>query len=131
MLKLFRRLHPVSRHLYVVAGAGVIAFCMATASGADDAGFIAGVEDLPLMPGLTELKDSGTVFDSAGGRIVEAYAVGAVEEADVNAFYADSLPQLGWTAADKNMFRRSGETLRLEYQREDSKLTVHFSLSPE
>jgi hypothetical protein len=101
------------------------------ASGEDDAGFVAGVEDLPLMPGLHEVEEAGTKFDSAGGRIVEAYAVGEVAEADVLAFYAESLPQLGWAMIDKTVFHRSGESLTIEISRENSGLTVHFSLSPE
>ncbi|MGH6930992.1 MAG: hypothetical protein ACREEE_01010 [Dongiaceae bacterium] len=97
----------------------------------DQDSFIAGVEDLPLMPGLREIPAAGTVFDSAGGRIVEAYAVGDVDEDAVMAFYKDSLPQLGWTIVDQTMFRRSGEILKLEFARAATELTVHFSLSPE
>ncbi|MEE9194648.1 MAG: hypothetical protein V3U44_02315, partial [Alphaproteobacteria bacterium] len=43
------------------------------------AGFISTIEDLPLMPGLTE-EEGGIVFDSALGRIVEAFATGPVSE---------------------------------------------------
>jgi hypothetical protein len=104
----------------------------ATAVLADDGnGFVAGVEDLPLMPGLRQIEDAGTVFDSAGGRIVEAYAVGQVEQSAVEDFYAESLPQLGWTIVGGSVFSRAGETLKLEFQREAEQLTVHFSLSPE
>ena len=35
--------------------------------------FVSSVEDLPLMPGLSEDKPAGLTFDSAGGRIVEAW----------------------------------------------------------
>ena len=59
------------------------------------AGFVSTIEDLPLMPGLIE-EEGGMVFDSARGRIVDAYATGPVSEAAVKEFYDDTLPQLGW-----------------------------------
>src|SRR3546814_2101394 len=59
-----------------------------------------GVEDLPLMPGLAEIADAATVLDAPQGRIVESYAPGTVAAAEFRSFYAQSLPQLGWTAVD-------------------------------
>ena len=61
----------------------------------ETAGFVSTIEDLPLMPGLIE-EEGGMVFDSARGRIVDAYATGPVSEAAVKEFYDDTLPQLGW-----------------------------------
>ena len=40
--------------------------------------FLAGFEDLPLMPGIKPVANAGVAFDSPGGRIVESYATGAV-----------------------------------------------------
>ena len=34
--------------------------------------FVAGTEDVPLMPGLTPVQGSSLVFDKPQGRIVEA-----------------------------------------------------------
>ncbi len=98
---------------------------------AADPAYIAGVEDLPLMPGLREIESAGTVFDSAGGRIVEAYATGDVSEPAVTAFYGETLPQLGWMPAQAALFTRGGETLRLDYLHYGKGLTVRFTLSPE
>ncbi len=42
------------------------------------AAYLAAVADLPLMPGLAEVPEAGLVFDQPSGRIVEAYAQGAV-----------------------------------------------------
>ena len=77
--------------------------------------FVHGVDDLPLMAGLSPLAGQGVVFDAPGGRIVEAWAEGAVSRTAVLSFYGSTLPQLGWTAAAPDMFRRDGETLRLEF----------------
>ena len=100
-----------------------------TPAGAAD-GFLSEVEDLPLMPGLNERPDAGVAFDKPGGRIVEAYAVGAVERTAVLSFYAETLPQLGWQAAGTDEYRRDGEVLRLAVAAEDGMTSVRFSLAP-
>jgi hypothetical protein len=92
--------------------------------------FVSSVEDLPLMPGLSEDKPAGLAFDSAGGRIVEAFATGTVSEDEVLRFYGETLPQLGWTTEAPALFHRGGETLRLDFQKDAKGLTVHYYLSP-
>lgn len=76
--------------------------------------FLTEIEDLPLMPGLSEAPDSAVVFDSASGRIVVVDAAGSVGGEAVFRFYAESLPQLGWRPEGQGRFRRDGETLTLE-----------------
>src|SRR3546814_11270477 len=55
--------------------AAAFLFCFAAPPGGAAAqdgagsGYVAGIPDLPLMPGLKELPDSGLVFDKPGGRI--------------------------------------------------------------
>ncbi len=95
------------------------------------AAFMAGVADLPLMPGLAEVPDAGVVFDKPAGRIVEAYAQGAVSRAAVTAFYISTLPNLGWRAKAEALFQREGELLRLGFMGDDGALVVRFSLQPE
>lgn len=91
--------------------------------------FLSGTEDLPLMPGLTEDPDAAMVFESPQGRVLEAEARGDLGLAAVRAFYADTLPQLGWTPAGDDRFTRAGEQLRLEYTA-GPPLAVHFFLAP-
>ncbi len=93
--------------------------------------FVAGLEDLPLMPGLNELTGSGFAFDSATGRIVEAYATGDLAQQQVLDFYAETLPQLGWEQASPRGFKREGERLSIEFVKGGNPLTVRFSLAPE
>lgn len=94
-------------------------------------GFLTLLEDLPLTPGLVEDVGRGLSFDSAGGRIVEAYATGTVSETQVLDFYRETLPQLGWTADSRTHFYRNGERLRIELMRGVGGLTVHYLLSPQ
>ncbi len=96
------------------------------------AGFVSTIEDLPLMPGLLE-EEGGMVFDSARGRIVEAYATGPVSEAAVREFYDDTLPQLGWRPLGAGTFRRENEILKVEFPGglgAAPPLTVGFRLMP-
>lgn len=92
--------------------------------------FVAGTEDVPLMPGLAEVEGSSFVFDKPQGRIVETQAAGKVTRAAVHSFYAGALPQLGWKSAGADAWRREGEVLRLDFKGRDGDLTVGFSLSP-
>ncbi len=92
--------------------------------------FLAGMEDLPLMPGLTQVNDAGVAFDASTGRIVVAWATGPVSKAQVLAFYGETLPQLGWVADRPDRFHRAGETLALDFTAGDV-LTVRFTLSPQ
>lgn len=93
--------------------------------------FFAGIDDLPLMQGLDEVPETGVVFDKPSGRIVEAYAEGAVARAGVAEFYARTLPQLGWEPRGGLHFVREGERLQLDFLGTDGDLVVRFTLQPE
>jgi len=93
--------------------------------------FIAGIEDLPVMPGLAEIADAGLIFDKPSGRIVEAYAQGEVGEQAVLDFYQETLPQLGWLSQAGNRFAREGEELTLQVRAsETGGVVVMFRLAP-
>ena len=96
------------------------------------AGFMKGIEDLPLMPGLVEHEAAGVSFPSQGGRIVEALASGPVARHEVLEFYGAALPELGWGAVGKTTFEREAEVLRIEVTPSEGApgSTVRFSLSP-
>ena len=93
--------------------------------------FLGTIEDLPLMPGLTEAVDAGMAFESPSGRIAEAHASGPVTRRQVLGFYAATLPQLGWEREAAGRYRREGEILRLEFgDATPSGLGVRFTLAP-
>ena len=121
-----------SRWIGRVARSGALSLlflALAVSAGAVD-GFLSSVEDLPLMSGLTEDTASSLAFDTADGRIVDAYAHGKVSKQQVVNFYGETLPQLGWKVEGATQFARGGERLRLEFIQGDGGLTVHYSLSP-
>lgn len=110
MRRSFRWLGPC---VAVVLAAILVSAWPSTAVAADR--FVTGIDDLPLMSGLSPVTGQNVVFDAPGGRVVEAWAAGAVTRDAVLSFYGSTLPQLGWTTAEPGLFRRDGETLRLEF----------------
>jgi hypothetical protein len=92
--------------------------------------FLSTIEDLPLMPGLTEDADRGVVFEAPSGRIVESFAAGNASREQVLEFYAKALPQLGWRQDEGARFVREDEVLVLEFSTAGPKLTVRFALAP-
>ena len=117
----------MSRHLRSVAAAVWLLLAAWPASAGE---FLAGFDDLPVMPGLAAIDGAGIVFDTPAGRIIEGYAAGAVTEEAVRGFYGKTLPQLGWKRIAKDEFRREGEHLKIGFNGEDRTLTVRFTLSP-
>jgi hypothetical protein len=95
------------------------------------AAFVDGTEDVPLMAGLVPVDSKSLAFDKPEGRIVEAEAQGKLARATVRDFYGATLPQLGWSAAGPDSWRREGEVLRIEFGGRDGDLTVGFTLSPQ
>jgi len=92
--------------------------------------FLAGTEDIPLMPGLRSEESTLVVFDKPQGRIIEVEARGKVTRVAVEKFYATSLPALGWVAEGTHGWSREGEGLRLAIKGRDGDVRVGFSLSP-
>ncbi|SRR5690554_1948236 len=126
---------PVRAKAAALFVAGVLAFA---APALAEPGYLALVEDMPLMSGLAETGDGGVIFDKPAGRIVRSVAEGDVAPASVRAFYTETLPQLGWTRAEEYeligellLFRREGEQLEIQIvPLSESRTEVRFSIAP-
>ena len=95
-----------------------------------EGGFLAECEDLPLPPGLQE-RSGGMLFDSPTGRIVDAQAEGPLSAQQVRAFYAETLPQLGWEQIGDASYRRDREVLRMTISGTKPPVSVRFSVVPQ
>jgi hypothetical protein len=93
--------------------------------------YVEGIPDLPLMPGLTAVPESGLVFDKPAGRIVQAFAEGSMTMQSVIAFYDETLPQLGWQRDGAGAYLREGERLKLGLSQDARGVTVQFQLFPQ
>ena len=106
-----------------------------TVAAAQDTRYFDALPDLPVMPGLTEAEAAGIAFDKPGGRIVTLYATGVAAPDSVLAFYAETLPALGWREVDRQTWLREGERLSLEANRDvrvrGGETVARFTLAPE
>ena len=99
---------------------------------ANAASFLEGYEDIPIVKGLSQIKNDNFSFGNEEARLVEAVLTGSkVGFKSVKKFYVDTLPQLGWTyqgqRGDSLLFYREGEAL--EIVKESTKpLNVRFTI---
>jgi hypothetical protein len=119
----------MSQARVLAALALALVFAWSAKAGAAET-FLTAAVDVPLMGGLTEVEGVGVVFDKPDGRIVEAYAVGSVAAAQVERYYAEVLPHLGWQKVESARYQRESETLRLNIGGRDGALTVRFDITP-
>ena len=73
----------------------IAAAACASAPAAHATQFLTAIEDVPLPQGLTE-KPEPLIFESDQGRVVRTSADGNVGGERIAAFYAQTLPALGW-----------------------------------
>jgi len=92
--------------------------------------------DVPLMPNLVEDLDQRLVFDKAGGRIVETMTHGTISQKEVQDFYEQTLPEIGWQFVSLNemdrelIFSKETEILEIKFSTIQNGLGVKFSLYP-
>lgn len=101
------------------ASAIVIAAATACASApaAHATQFLTAIDDVPLPQGLTE-KPEPLIFESDQGRVVRTSAEGNIGADRISAFYAETLPALGWKPVQ--------EPDGVVYAREDERLTIRI-----
>ncbi|MCR9072280.1 MAG: hypothetical protein NXI18_11210 [Alphaproteobacteria bacterium] len=131
----FRCARQIAPGTFTLAKSALVALALAVAlsvwAPAEAEGlFVDGIEDLPLMPGLESVPAASTAFDALAGRIVVAFAEGAVSMEDVRAFYDATLPQLGWERLETDRWVRAEEELNLDAVVERGGLVVRFELVP-
>lgn len=117
----------MSRYAYFLA-----VFLLAAASPvfADKTVYSSAIDDLPLMAGMREIADNAVIFDDPAGRIVETTVVTAWPEEKVKAFYAETLPSLGWQSSGPAEFRRDDEQLAIAFHATPGENLVSFSITP-
>ena len=92
--------------------------------------FVAGIADLPLMPGLYLVHEETVIFEKPAGRLVRAIAKGNRTKEAFWQFYEDTLPQLGWRTVKRGNFMRDGESLNIKIEENDSQITARFMVAP-
>ncbi|HYD32019.1 MAG TPA: hypothetical protein VEB64_14355 [Azospirillaceae bacterium] len=114
----------------LIVAAGVPVLSSAPAAGS---GFVDGIDDLPLMPGLKAVDGLSVVFDNPGSRFIQTAAKGAMPAAAISSFYTRTLPQLGWRPAGEGRFQRDDEILQIDFPGAvpGGGTLVRFTLTPQ
>ena len=94
-------------------------------------GFVSGIPDLPLIPGLHVVDEATIVFEKPSGRLVRALAKGDRTEEAFWQFYEETLPQLGWRTVTRGRFVRDKENLHIDVENNESQLIARFAIAPE
>lgn len=87
--------------------------------------------DVPVMPGLQELKDQAMLFDKPDGRIASVVAASpTLKPEQIRAFYEETLPQLGWKKINSKQYVRDNSSLTMALETRPPLSILHLTLSP-
>lgn len=93
--------------------------------------FIEGMEDIPMMDGLEQVKSENISFGNEESRFIEVYLSGKTSFSTVENFYVNTLPQLGWDLEEKKQdilyFYRDNEVIEIAKER-NKPLLVRITL---
>lgn len=105
-------------------------WCAALLPAHAEPGYLSAAPDIPLASGLIEREQDAFSFDKAEGRILTVMLgrEDGLNDVEIIQFYADSLPNLGWTVTsdDKTSlaYLRDAELLRIVVLPEHVELTI-------
>ncbi|MDA0782243.1 MAG: hypothetical protein PQ612_09535 [Rickettsiales bacterium] len=93
--------------------------------------YVSGIEDMPVYHGFKEQEGAAISYDTTNGRIINAefYSPDA-SVSDVKLFYEATLPQLGWSVVEPDIYRRDGETLELNITKKNGQTALKFTIRP-
>ena len=117
----------MSKSSWIIFGFVLLVSLPAFATGT---GYSSVIEDLPLMSGMIEKTDDAIVFDKPGGRIVETSIETPASPAEIERFYTEALPPLGWKGFLSEGFVREDERLNINIEQKGRVALVRFSLTP-
>jgi hypothetical protein len=116
-------------------------FLFSSGVNAQEAVFLPGTEDIPLMTGVTlasegennpEFDTGSVVFDTPEGRILNITAFSKNSPHSILSFYETALPQLGWIKLEKGKFQRETEILEVSFSpAQKGKTIVLFRIAPQ
>lgn len=92
--------------------------------------FLPDIEGIPIYEGFAVNEEKRSYYDSPEGKVVEVVIEGRGDKEAISAFYAETLPELGWEPQKEGGFKRDDEVLDLEITEEKDDIEVKFSLQP-
>ncbi len=105
----------------------VFVLLVAPASWAVD--FLSAIEDVPLPQGIEE-RHQPVVFETPFGRVIQATSEGKGNDGDVEDFYIQSLPALGWKQLSESLvFERREERLSISIESRSGRVRIKYRLT--
>lgn len=94
--------------------------------------FAKSIEDLPVMSGFDVDVDKDVLFIFGQDRIAQTTLRGYVDVDQVYYFYWQTLKEMGWQDAGRNVYERNGETLTMKVRAADQggQTVVTFAVQP-
>ncbi len=117
-------------HAFVVLAFLVGLWCAVLLPAHAEPGYLSAAPDIPLADGLIEREQDAFSFDKAEGRILTVILgrEDGLSDVKIIQFYADSLPNLGWTetpdAKTSLAYLRDAELLRIVVLPDHVELTI-------
>lgn len=91
--------------------------------------FVAGMQDVPLMEGLQALPEELFIYDTLNEHVILSSATASAEhKTQIQAFYKETLPELGWTETAAERWSRDGEKLSIDFDLNGTDLFIQFTL---
>ena len=92
------------------------------------ADFVPGTEDIPALDDMIFSEDVMS-FDVPQGQILIVMGTTSKSPKEIERFYHNNLPALGWTPKKSGKFIRGNDVLEIETTSQNSKQNVKFSLT--
>lgn len=107
----------------------ILAFPFSAMAGSND--FFEALYDVPVMEGLEEMKGEAVLFDKPDGKIASVTAASkTLTSEQIQGFYGQTLPQMGWKKIKENQYIRGKEGLVMNITDKKPLTIVQFTLSP-
>lgn len=84
---------------------------------AEDVFFAPNMPDVPVTEQMMMIEDSDFSFTSDNGLMSEVIYQTPQSVSDVQKFYAETLPSLGWDKTSPNVYSRSGDVLAIRIEK--------------
>lgn len=93
--------------------------------------YVPGTEDVPIYNGFKPVNKNNLAYDSESGRIVDAsYFSNKASIKDVNNYYSETLPELGWKRKAPSDYIRDGEKLKITVTSKEGITYLKFVIRP-
>ena len=91
--------------------------------------FVEGMQDVPLSENMQPLPEELFIYDNLNEHVILSSAVASADEQEkIQAFYKETLPELGWIETAEGRWARDGEKLSIDFDPNGADIFIQFTL---